>query len=83
MSGVTERLLAMETVVNGAKSGTWLYLERAGVIYAPREAFEEWRVELKPGTPTVEFKGQPYARLDAVPGFKAKVDFTDQSVSMT
>ena len=62
------RLLAMETIVNGAKSGTWLYLERAGVFYAPRDAFEDWRVDLKPDTPTIDFKGQTYARLDAVPG---------------
>ncbi len=77
-----DRLLAMETLVNGAKGGTWLYLERAGVVYAPREAFDEWRVELQPGTPTIEFKGQAYAPLTAIPGFKSKVDFANQSVAL-
>ena len=77
-----ERVLPMEVTVNGAKSGTWLFLERAGVLYAPREAFEEWRVELNPAAPTVEFKGQPYSPLSAVPGFRSKVDFANQSVDL-
>ena len=77
-----ERLLPMEVVVNGAKSGTWLFMERAGVLYAPRDAFEEWRVQLDPTVPIVEFKGQPYSPLSAVPGFKAKVDFANQSVEL-
>jgi len=40
---VAERILPLEVTVNGAKGGTWLLLERAGVLYAPRDAFEEWR----------------------------------------
>ena len=48
-----DRLLPMEATVNGAKSGTWLFLERAGVLYAPREAFDEWRLALKPEVPSI------------------------------
>ena len=77
-----DRLLPMEATVNGAKSGTWLFLERAGVLFAPREAFDEWRLALKPEAPSIDFKGQPYAPLSAVPDFKAKVDFANQSVSL-
>ncbi len=78
----TDRLLPMEVIVNGAKSGTWLFLERAGVLYAPREAFDEWRVELNPAVPTVEFKGQPYSPLSAVPGFRSKINFSTLTVEL-
>ncbi|WP_394757168.1 fimbria/pilus outer membrane usher protein [Rhodoferax sp.] len=78
----TERVLPMEVTVNSTKSGTWLFLERAGVLYASREAFEEWRVELNPSAATIDFKGQPYSPLSAVPGFKAKVNFANQSVDL-
>ena len=81
-SAATDRLLPMEVIVNGAKSGTWLFLERAGVLYAPREAFDEWRVELNPAAPTVEFKGQPYSPLTAVPGFRSKINFSTLSVEL-
>ena len=81
-SGGTERVLSMEVTVNGTKSGTWLFLELAGVLYAPREAFEEWRVELGASAPTIDFKGQPYSPLSAVEGFKSKVDFANQSMDL-
>ncbi len=51
-------------------------------MHAPREAFDEWRVELSPGAPTVEFKGQPYTPLTAVSGFRSKVNFSNQSVDL-
>ncbi len=78
----TDRLLPFEVTVNGAKSGTWLFLERTGVMHAPREAFDEWRVELNPSAPTIEFKGLPYTPLTAVTGFRSKVDFSNQSVDL-
>ena len=78
----SDRLLPMEVVVNGAKSGTWLFLERAGVLFAPREAFDEWRVELNPAVPTVEFKGQPYSPLSAVSGFRSKINFSTLTVEL-
>lgn len=68
--------------MNGAGGGTWVFLERAGVLYAPRDAFDEWRVQLKPDTPSIDFQGETYWPLSAVPGFKAKVDFATQSVAL-
>lgn len=77
-----DRVMPMEVVVNGARSGTWLFLERAGVLYAPRDAFEEWRVQLTPGAQAVDFRGEPYWPLSAVAGFRAKMDFANQSVEL-
>lgn len=77
-----ERIFPLEVTVNGAKGGTWVFVERAGVLYAPRDAFEEWRVQLKPDAAAIDFKGEKYWPLSAVPGFKAKVDFATQSVTL-
>jgi outer membrane usher protein len=81
-SPIQERVLPMEVVVNGAKSGTWLFVERGGMLYAPRDAFEEWRVQLNPEIQPIDFKGQPYWPLSAVAGFRAKMDFANQSVEL-
>jgi len=78
----TERILPMEVVVNGAKSGTWLFVERDGMLYAPRDAFEEWRVQLTPGTQSIDFKGVPYWPLSGVAGFRARMDYANQSVEL-
>lgn len=77
------RIMPMEVVVNGAKSGTWLMIERSGELYAPRDAFVEWRVQLKPGTQSIDFKGLDYFPLSAVAGFTAKMDFANQAVELS
>ena len=76
------RALPLEVVVNGAKSGTWLLVEHAGVLHAPRDAFEEWRVQLQVGTRSINFKGEEYWPLSAVPGFRTKVDLATQSMEL-
>ena len=52
------RLLSLEVVVNAQKTGTWLLLEQNDKLYAPSDAFEEWRVQLDPATQSVSYKGQ-------------------------
>jgi outer membrane usher protein len=80
---IEERVMPMEVVVNGAKTGTWLLIERAGEMYAPRDAFEEWRVQLQPGTQGFSFRGVEYLPLSAVAGYSAKTDFANQSVDLS
>lgn len=79
-----DRILPLEVVINGAKSGTWLLLERGGVMYAPFDAFEEWRVQLPPDAKPIDFKlyDQTYWPLSAVPGYKFKLDFANQSAEL-
>ena len=72
----------MEVTINGAKSGTWLFVERAGALYVQRDAFDEWRVIVNGDTKPIEFKGQQYWPLSAVPGFNSKIDFANQSVQL-
>ena len=79
---VPDRILSLEVVINGAKSGTWLLVQRAGDLYAPRDAFEEWRVQKRADVPPIRFKGEDYWPLSAVPGYRAKIDFANQSVEL-
>jgi outer membrane usher protein len=79
-----DTLHPVEVTVNGAKSGTWLLLERAGAMYAPFDAFEEWRVQLSRNAQPIDyqFDGQAYWPLSAVPGYKLKMNFANQSADL-
>ena len=80
MSG--ERVLPFDVTVNGSKSGTWIFVEIEGQLYAPREALDEWRIQPGSDTPSVDFKGKPYLPLFAIPGFKSRVDLASQSIDL-
>lgn len=77
-----DRPVPFEVVINGARSGTWLMIERGGSLYAPVDAFQEWRLAIAAEAPRIEFRGQEYRALSAVPGFRAKVDLPNQSVEL-
>jgi outer membrane usher protein len=79
---VSDRLLPMEVTVNNTQSGNWVLLERGGMLYAPTEAFDEWRVNRSPETPAISYRGQTWYPLNSVPGFKAQFDFSNQSVTL-
>ena len=78
----SDRATPMEVIVNGASSGTWLMVEHEGSLYAPRGAFEDWRVPLNPTAQHIEFKGQDYWSLASVAGYKSKVNFANQSLDL-
>ena len=77
------KLRPLEVTVNGARAGDWVLLERDGVLYAPKTAFEEWRVLLRPDAPSVDVKGQQHFALSEVAGFEAKIDLSTQSLALT
>ena len=77
------KLRPLEVTVNGAKASDWLLLERDGVLYAPKAAFEEWRVLLRPDAPSVDVRGQQHFALSDVAGFEAKIDPATQSLALT
>lgn len=81
-SEAAERILALEVTVNGSNTGTWPLLERQGALYAPRSAFEEWRVQLSPGAPALRFRGADYLPLSGIAGFSAKTDLPSQSLEL-
>jgi outer membrane usher protein len=77
-----DKLQPLEVTVNGAKSGAWVLIERAGVLYAPKDAFEEWRVQLRPGVEGFSYRGVQHYPLSGVPGYSAKVDLSTQSLDL-
>lgn len=81
-SEAAERILALEVTVNGSNTGTWPLLERQGALYAPRSAFEEWRVPLSPGIAALRFRGADYLPLSGIAGFSAKTDLPSQSLEL-
>jgi outer membrane usher protein len=79
---VAIRMLPLEISVNGAPAGSWVLMERGGTLYAPADAFEEWRVNRRPTAIPVEHQGQQWYPLSAVPGFDAQLNFANQSVDL-
>ena len=76
------RLLPMDVVINGYKSGTWLMLEYDGKLHATHDAFEDWRVRLDTATQSIAYKGQNYWPLSAVPGYQGKLNTAEQSLEV-
>lgn len=77
-----ERLLPLEVFINSSKGGVWTLLERNGILYAPADAFEEWRLNHQPTAQDIQFQGQPWYPLSAIPGFEARLNFANQSVDL-
>jgi len=77
-----DNVVPLEVTVNGAKSGTWLFVEHDGALYAPLDAFNDWRVQLAPNTQNIQFKHQDYWPLASVPGYEAKINFANQSIEL-
>ncbi|NMM05586.1 MAG: fimbrial biogenesis outer membrane usher protein [Polaromonas sp.] len=76
------RLLPLEITVNGVQAGNWVLLERDGALYAPADAFDEWRVNRRPAAEPLVHQGQPWYPLSAVPGFDAQFNFANQSLDL-
>lgn len=77
-----DRLLPLEVSINSAASGSWTLLERNGVLYAPEEAFDEWRLNRRPDVQPIEVRGRNWFPLTAIPGFTARLNFANQSVDL-
>jgi len=78
----TDRATPMEVIVNGGSSGTWLIVEHEDSLYAPRPAFDDWRIPLDPKAKSIEFKGRDYWPLAAVAGYRSKLNFANQSLDL-
>ena len=78
-----ERFMPLDAIINGAKGGTWPFVERSGLLYAPREALEEWRVQLHPGIQSIKLRGGEYLPLSAISGFSSKINFPNQTIELT
>ncbi|MBA2965319.1 MULTISPECIES: fimbria/pilus outer membrane usher protein [Ramlibacter] len=77
-----ERVLPLEVVVNGTAGGIWPILERGGVLYAPVEAFQNWRLQAQMDVGIVTYRGLPYLPLTAVAGLEGQVDAQQQFLNL-
>ncbi len=77
-----ERLIPLEVTINGSQGGSWALLERDGTLYAPAEAFDEWRVNRRPDAAPLSLRGQLWYPLGSVPGFQAQLNLANQSVDL-
>ncbi len=78
-----DKLMPLEVTVNGAAAGTWLLVERGGVLYAPQEALDEWRVKPEPAAQALALQGSRYWALPSVPGYQGRLEPTTQSLALT
>lgn len=77
-----DRVVPYEVTVNGANTGTWILLERAGELFASADAIDQWRILLEPTVETIEFRGEMYFPISNIPGFDAKINFANQSLEL-
>jgi outer membrane usher protein len=78
----TEKLIPLDVVINDTQGGQWVLLQRNGILYAPEEAFVEWRLNWRADADVVNYRGQKWIPLNAVPGFKSKFNYAEQSVEL-
>ncbi|HVQ61796.1 MAG TPA: fimbria/pilus outer membrane usher protein, partial [Burkholderiales bacterium] len=76
------RLIPLEIFINGARAGDWVLLDLNGILHAPIDAFEEWRVIRRPEIPGVPYRGQLYYPLSSVPGYEAHLNALNQSLDL-
>ncbi len=80
---VKDKFLPLEVIVNGDWGGTWVLIERNGILNAPKEAFAEWRVGLREGVEGFDHQDQKFFPLSAVPGFSAQINVQRQILELT
>lgn len=78
-----DRVVPLDTTVNGAAVGTWPYVERQGKLHVTQDAFAEWRLSLPMGSQPITVRGQDYWPLRDIPGFSLKVNYAAQAVDIT
>ena len=71
----------MDVVLNGAPVGSWTLLEVQSELFAPADAFTEWRLG-RPTRTVIEFRRQTWHSLAAVPGYDARIDAATQTLDL-
>lgn len=77
---IGDKLIPFDVTVNGVNTGTWLFLERANVLYATEDAFENWRIAPDPDVAPISYRGQVFHSVNDIPGFTRTVDLNNQSL---
>ncbi len=76
------RLLPLEVVLNGANIGGWTLLESQGQLYAPADAFDEWRISRRQSGVPIQYRNQAWYALASIPGFESRINLAEQSLAI-
>jgi len=76
------RLIPYEVNVNNAQTGSWVLLERQGKLYASEDALAEWRLQRPAPVLAIDYRGQNWYPLAAIPGFQATPNPSEQSLDL-
>ena len=72
----------VDVMINQAPAGQWMLLDKDGELYATNEILQQWRLVSPAGLATVDFRGASWAPLHALPGYRARFDFSNQSLQL-
>jgi outer membrane usher protein len=77
------RFIPLEVSINGARAGNWVLMERDGVLYAPLDAFQEWRLNRDPRAQALFYRGTDWYPLSSLPGYGARFNPAEQSLQLS
>lgn len=82
-SETAERVLPLEITVNGVAGGIWPVVIRGGVVYVPAEAFPVWRIQVRPDSASIDYRGLRYYAVSAIPGADGRIDSEKNQLAIT
>jgi outer membrane usher protein len=77
------RFIPLDVSINGANAGSWVLMERGGALYAPADAFQEWRLNRDPRAQPLLSRGSYWYTLSSLPGYTARFNPAEQSLELS
>ena len=72
----------VDVTINLAHAGQWMLLDKEGELYATTEILQQWRLVAPAGVDGLDFRGASWTPLHALPGYRARFDFGNQSLDL-
>jgi outer membrane usher protein len=72
----------IDVTLNLAPVGQWMLLDNEGELFATPEILQQWRLIVPAGGRTIDFRGGAWVPLHALPGYRARFDFGNQSLEL-
>lgn len=76
------RAAPLEVIVNQARVGQVVLLDRNSDFYATEETLQDWRITVPSHEKGIDFRGQKWFPLYSLPGYRARYDFTTQTLDL-
>lgn len=72
----------VEVSINQTPVGPWTLLDHGGELHATPEMLGQWRLLVPASLVGIEFRGATWLPLHALPGYRARFDFSNQSLQL-